>query len=101
MRVHRPNSVALAVGVAAASLMASASAVDVERGRLLYENHCTVCHESNVHVRQNRRASNRTEIMAMIKRFSTHLELDWSSEEMLDVLEYLDQQYYKTGVSTN
>ena len=82
-------------------LLVTPSLADETRGRLLYENHCTVCHESNVHVRENRRAGDRTEVMAMIKRFSTHLELDWSAEEMLDVLEYLDQQYYNPGSGTN
>lgn len=87
----------MSMSVFTSALAAESTIADVERGRLLYENHCTVCHESTVHVREDRRVGNRAEIMAMISRFSTHLELGWSAEEMLDVLEYLDQQYYRIG----
>ena len=33
-----------------------ATSANPERGRLLYENHCRSCHESNVHIRQTQAA---------------------------------------------
>ena len=37
-------------------LYAIATSANPERGRLLYENHCRSCHESNVHIRQTQAA---------------------------------------------
>lgn len=83
------------------ALLSTASpAAEPERGRLLYENHCLVCHESAVHVRENRRVTTRIDIMEMITRWSAYLDLDWTGEEMFDVLEYLDQRYYHTSPNT-
>ena len=43
-------------------------AADAERDRLLYENHCTICHTSVVHVRAGRKATSREEIQTWIQR---------------------------------
>jgi len=44
-----------------------ATSANSERGRLLYENHCRACHESNVHIRQTQAAKSlkavRTEVV--------------------------------------
>ena len=83
--------------VAASALLVVApqpAAADESRGKLLYENHCQVCHESTVHVRENRKVEDRAGIMRMVVRFSDHLELDWSADEMRDVADYLAAEYY-------
>lgn len=64
------------------------------RGQLLYENHCQVCHESVVHVRQNRRADSIEQIQTWVTRWSTHLNLTWSAEEVAAVVDYLNTRYY-------
>ena len=68
---------------------------DAGRGRLLYENHCTVCHTSVVHVREQRKASTRDEIRSWIVRWQKELGLQWTSSEIDDVIEYLNDDYYK------
>ena len=82
----------------AAACVAVATSVPVSadeaRGRLLYENHCTACHESTVHVREDRKVEDRAGIMRMVVRFSDHLGLDWSAEEMRDVADHLAAEYY-------
>ena len=77
-----------------ALLAAAPVAADEARGKLLYENHCMVCHESTVHVREDRKVEDRAGIMRMVVRFSDHLGLDWSAEEMRDVADYLAAEYY-------
>ena len=52
-----------------------------DRGQLLYENHCQVCHESVVHVRQNRRAESKDQLQTWVVRWSTHLKLTWTAED--------------------
>jgi len=65
-----------------------------ERGRALYENHCTVCHTSNVHIRSKRKARSTQDIHAWVVRWSTELKLGWSPEDVNDVRYYLNGRYY-------
>ena len=75
------------------------SAADLDRGKLLYENHCTDCHTSVVHVRENRRANSISEIVWQITRWERLLQLDWSYQEVADVLHYLNTNYYQFAES--
>lgn len=65
------------------------------RGQLLYENHCTRCHTSTLHVRQARRAESLKALQGWVIRWSDEEQLNWSGEEIADVVEYLDRRYYK------
>ena len=76
-------------------LMAAAS-----RGELLYENHCTVCHDSTVHIRENRKAKSITDLRGWAARWAGELKLNWSSDDIDDVAEYLAQRYYKCNEKT-
>ncbi len=71
---------------------------DAERGRLLYENHCTSCHASTLHVRDQRKTKKPAEMRAMILRWSRELKLNWSENELADVYRYLNNRYYKFPV---
>ena len=73
----------------------NARAADAERGKLLYENHCRVCHTSVVHVREDRKARSREEIRTWVQRWRKELGLQWGSAEIDDVIEYLNNRYYK------
>ena len=72
----------------------SAGAADVDRGRLLYENHCTVCHTSVAHVRAGRKAHSVDDVRKQVLRWSGHLELQWRASEVTDVVDYLNRKYY-------
>jgi cytochrome c5 len=65
------------------------------RGKLLYENHCTSCHESNAHIRANRKVKTFDDITYWVKRWSTELDLKWNADEIADVVHYLNKEYYK------
>ena len=73
----------------------NARAGDAERGKLLYDNHCKVCHTSVVHLREDRKADSREEIRTWVQRWSKELGLQWGSIEVDDVIEYLNERYYK------
>lgn len=72
----------------------SAQNANPERGRQLYENHCQVCHTSQVHFRAQSKVKSVGDILYQINRWRTELELNWSAEEMADVLDYLNQRFY-------
>ena len=86
---------AFALAIAVAAVMThSALAADLERGQQLYENHCTGCHESQIHIRTQRKAQNPTELRWQIARWQEVLELPWTSVEVDDVQVYLNAKYY-------
>ena len=71
-----------------------ATLADSERGRLLYANHCRSCHESNVHIRQTQAAKSLKALHAEVVRWQEALVLQWRSEDVGDVVEYLNATWY-------
>lgn len=67
------------------------------RGELLYENHCTSCHASIVHIRENHNAKSMADLHGWVQRWADELKLNWSNEEIDDVAQYLAHRFYKFG----
>lgn len=98
--VHRhTSSWRLAIGVSATLLALATTtngfAADVNRGRLLYENHCLGCHESVVHIREQRSAHDLKTVEEQIRRWRDFLELEWKEPEVQDVLASLNTRFYR------
>ena len=72
----------------------SLQAEEVDRGQLLYENHCGECHASDVHERVNRKVNSLVELSRVVIHWQYHLKLDWSFDEVRQVMRYLNQRYY-------
>jgi hypothetical protein len=72
----------------------SAAAETFDRGEALYENHCTSCHEKSVHTRDTRRATSLADLRKWVATWSFHASLDWSSEEIDDVTDFMNRRYY-------
>ena len=85
----------LAGGLAAASHAASAELASGERGRLLYENHCIVCHTSKVHRRVPQLPLSVHELRQIVAYFAHSEKLQWSDQDIADVAEYLVRNYYR------
>ena len=82
----------------AAVLSASAGGAplpNAERGRLLYENHCVVCHTSKVHRRIPPLPIDLAELREIVATWARERNLRWTDEEIADVVEYLDVTYYR------
>jgi mono/diheme cytochrome c family protein len=69
-------------------------AQNIERGRMLYENHCQVCHTSEVHGRKKRVAIGITELRAIVARWQANQKLNWNAEEIEDVVQFLATTHY-------
>ena len=65
------------------------------RGQMLYENHCTSCHESMVYIRAKRKATNYKEVANWVNQRAVWLNLGWTGVEKQEVLQYLNERYYK------
>jgi len=73
----------------------TARAADLERGRLLYENHCQFCHNRQVHGRTDRWAGTRAELRGIVDLWQRNDRLRWSDAEIDDVTGYLNATQYK------
>ncbi len=73
----------------------SISMAESSRGKMLYSNHCKECHESNVYIRENRRAKSTADIVYWITHWSNHLKLNWNTDDINEVEHYLEENYYK------
>jgi cytochrome c5 len=85
----------LGLSAAAALMLPSVAGADMERGRLLYENHCMFCHASTVHVRDQRKTRTPAELRARIQQWSGELKLHWQENDVNDVFLYLNNRYYR------
>jgi len=70
------------------------ASAEVERGQALYENHCKVCHESWVHTRNGSKVTSKDDLKQRVSAWSVHSGLDWKKEEVDDVSDYLNQNFY-------
>ena len=64
-------------------------------GHMLYENHCTSCHESTVYIRAKRKATNYKEVGDWVNQRADWLNLGWTKVEKREVIQYLNERYYK------
>lgn len=75
-------------------LVSLAAPPNLERGQLLYENHCHDCHESVVHIREVQHAKSFQALHAQVAHWQDVLKLEWSPEDVLDVAGYLNATWY-------
>lgn len=64
------------------------------RGQLLYENHCTGCHTSVAHIRDDRRVRTLKELETWVARWAGERGLPWGAGDVADVVQYLDRHFY-------
>ena len=80
-----------------AALMTTGSYVlaDAEHGQKLHEEQCMKCHDSGVYTREDRRVADRDALVKQVKRCELNLGLQWFDTDVNDVVQYLNQSYYK------
>lgn len=89
------------IGCAAAVLALAAganqaqTAVPATRGQLLYENHCMVCHDKQVHWRDAKVVTSWATLLAQVRRWQALSNLAWSDEDVLQVARHLNTTIYR------
>ncbi|MFN2308602.1 MAG: cytochrome c [Gammaproteobacteria bacterium] len=84
-----------AITVALGWSVTSVSAADLQAGRLLHDEHCMKCHDSGVYTRDDRRVTSLDGLRKQVKRCELSLGLTWFDEQTEDVVQYLNDAYYK------
>ena len=77
-----------------------AFAADIEHGKLLYEQHCTRCHDTRVFTRPNHRIGSLEALKNQVKRCELIASVHWPPADADDVAAYLDTTFYKFGGAT-
>jgi mono/diheme cytochrome c family protein len=90
----RVFALGLAVLLGAAAAQA-AEVPSVERGRLLYENHCEVCHTPSIHRRPNPIPLNAAELRDIVNHWQKQGRLNWSEQDVADVVQFLRETRYR------
>ena len=65
------------------------------RGELLYTTHCVACHTKEVHWRARRLATDWTTLADETRRWQRSLGLQWSDDEVDDVVRDLNTTIYR------
>lgn len=86
------SCLALAVTLAAAT--GAGAQPDAARGALLYENHCSACHTTQMHWRDARVATDWASLRALVRRWQAAAHLNWGDDEVDEVARYLNQRFY-------
>ncbi len=74
---------------------ATLSAVDLNRGRALYDAACDSCHTQNIHWRDKRLVSSWDTLVKEVKRWQSNTGRGWKQDEIHDVAAYLNDRFYR------
>jgi len=75
---------------------------NVENGKELHNSNCTSCHisiqggdGSGIYTRENKRIESHPALIKQVKRCRDSLGVPWPDEHVSDVVEYLNNTFYK------
>jgi mono/diheme cytochrome c family protein len=87
--------------IALAGLFAPAGAALAQsRGELLYTTHCIGCHSTQIHWRDQRRATDLGSLREQVRLWQGRALLSWTDEDIAEVTRYLNQSIYRFGQAT-
>jgi len=69
----------------------------VEMGKELHDANCTRCHNDWIYKRADRKIRSYGSLIVHVQRCATNLNKQWFEEEVADVAEYLNAEYYLFG----
>jgi hypothetical protein len=78
-----------------AAIAAPAAAADVDNGADLHFTHCTGCHDESVYTREDRNVQSLAQLGTQVRFCKDNLGLTWFDDEVDDVIEYLNEAYYR------
>jgi hypothetical protein len=82
----------------AAAVQAAPAAGSPTRGELLYGTHCIACHNSQMHWRDKRLASDWPTLLAQVRHWQGVARLGWSEADIQEVAHHLNQRIYRHPV---
>lgn len=65
------------------------------RGELLYSTHCIACHNTQIHWREKKLATDWTSLKSEIQRWQGISALEWNNADIEDVARHLNTIFYR------
>jgi len=84
-----------AVLLSGAGISRAQTALPAARGQLLYENHCSTCHDQQVHWRGKKLVRDWDSLRAQVRRWQDAAQLGWRNEEIDQVARHLNDTIYR------
>ena len=72
----------------------TAPAADLARGKVLFEENCTMCHDSKKFTRMDRHVRSLKKLKTQVWNCQDGAGYDWTQEQIDDVVEYLNATFY-------
>jgi mono/diheme cytochrome c family protein len=96
-----PPGAARIAAIVLAGLFAPAGAAWAQsRGELLYTTHCIACHDTQMHWREQRRATDLASLREQVRLWQGRALLSWTEDDIAEVTRYLNQSIYRFGQAT-
>lgn len=92
---ENPGAFRYAVSGLLIGLALATSARAESQGQLLYETHCIACHNTQIHWRDQRVATNWARLKAEVRRWQSTAALNWSEADIVAVARYLNASIYR------
>jgi len=83
------------VGAFAVACASAAAQNAPTRGQLLYTTHCVACHNSQIHWRDERLATDWESLKQQVRRWQARIVLDWSDDDIGEVARHLNDTIYR------
>ncbi len=74
-----------------------AAETDLAQGKQLLDDHCFECHGTDYYTRNERRVESRKKLSAQVRFCEQSQNLTWFDEDVENVAEYLNQNFYHFG----
>jgi len=81
--------------MATLALVVVASPLQADKGKALYEEKCTRCHNSELFTRKDRSVNNLEVLKTRVKVCSIAAEAEWTDDKINLVVDYLNKNFYK------
>ncbi len=65
------------------------------RGQMLYGHHCVACHDTQMHWRDQKLATDWSSLRLQVRRWQGAAQLNWSEDDIDDVARYLNDRFYR------
>ena len=80
--------------IIASSFSLSSQAADIANGEKLHQESCIRCHDTGVYTREVKRVKNLQGLGKQVRFCRDNQGLTWFDDEVEDVVDYLNQNYY-------
>ncbi len=85
----------LACGTVLAQAPGGGTGAPASRGQALYDTHCIVCHNTQVHWRDKKLAVDWASLKGEVRRWQASAGQWWSEADIVEVTRYLNESIYR------